>query len=111
VRAKDALSLGGTSTTPTEWDEPEVIAFRDAGEFAAWLDAHVDLQVGVWLKIAKKRSGVRSLTSEEAVDIGLCYGWISGQRKALDEATSCRSTSPAGRAAAGRRSTWPRSRS
>jgi uncharacterized protein YdeI (YjbR/CyaY-like superfamily) len=49
-----------------------VIAFRDAGEFAAWLDAHVDLQVGVWLKIAKKRSGVRSLTSEEAVDIGLC---------------------------------------
>jgi uncharacterized protein YdeI (YjbR/CyaY-like superfamily) len=85
VRAKDALSLGGTSTTPTEWDEPEVIAFRDAGEFAAWLDAHVDLQVGVWLKIAKKRSGVRSLTSEEAVDIGLCYGWISGQRKALDE--------------------------
>ena len=62
-----------------------MIAFRDAGEFATWLDTHVDLQVGVWLKIAKKRSGVRSLTSEEAVDIGLCYGWISGQRKALDE--------------------------
>ena len=62
-----------------------VIAFRDAAEFEAWLDAHVDLRVGVWLKIAKKGSGVPSLTAEEAVDLGLCYGWISGQRKAHDE--------------------------
>ena len=30
-------------------------------------------------------SGVASLTDDEAVDIGLCYGWISGQRKALDD--------------------------
>jgi len=62
-----------------------VIAFRDAAEFEAWLDAHVDLRVGVWLKIAKKGSGVPSLTSDEAVDVGLCYGWISGQRKPCDE--------------------------
>jgi len=62
-----------------------VIAFRDATEFEAWLDAHVDLQAGVWLKIAKKGSGVPSLTSDEAVDVGLCFGWISGQRKSLDE--------------------------
>jgi uncharacterized protein YdeI (YjbR/CyaY-like superfamily) len=66
-------------------NEPDVIAFRDAAEFEAWLDAHVDLQVGVWLRIAKKGSGIRSLTSEEALDIGLCYGWISGQRKSFDE--------------------------
>jgi uncharacterized protein YdeI (YjbR/CyaY-like superfamily) len=63
----------------------DVIAFRDAPEFEAWLKAHVDLQVGVWLKIAKKGSGVPSLTADEAVDIGLCYGWISGQRKSYDE--------------------------
>ena len=65
--------------------EPEVIAFHDAEAFEAWLDEHVDLQVGVWLKIAKKGSGVSSLTADEAVDVGLCYGWISGQRKSLDE--------------------------
>ena len=65
--------------------EAEVIAFRDAGEFESWLTEHVDLSVGVWLKIAKKGSGVASLTDDEAVDIGLCYGWISGQRKAHDE--------------------------
>ena len=66
-------------------DEAAVIAFRDAAEFEAWLGAHVDLQAGVWLKIAKMRSGVPSLTIDEAVDVGLCYGWISGQRKSLDE--------------------------
>lgn len=66
-------------------DEAAVIAFRDAAEFEAWLGAHVDLQAGVWLKIAKTRSGVPSLTTDEAVDVGLCYGWISGQRKSLDE--------------------------
>jgi uncharacterized protein YdeI (YjbR/CyaY-like superfamily) len=65
--------------------EAEVIAFRDAAEFESWLTEHVDLSVGVWLKIAKKGSGVASLTDDEAVDIGLCYGWISGQRKAHDE--------------------------
>jgi hypothetical protein len=35
-------------------DEAELIAFRDAAEFEAWLDANVDLQVGVWLKIARR---------------------------------------------------------
>jgi uncharacterized protein YdeI (YjbR/CyaY-like superfamily) len=72
------------STKPAA-NEPDVIAFRDAAEFEAWLDAHVDLEAGVWLKIAKKGSGVPSLTADEAVDVGLCYGWISGQRKSHDE--------------------------
>jgi uncharacterized protein YdeI (YjbR/CyaY-like superfamily) len=66
-------------------DDAEVIAFRDAAAFQAWLDGHVDHSQGVWLKIAKKSSGVQSLTDVEAVDVGLCYGWISGQRKSLDE--------------------------
>jgi uncharacterized protein YdeI (YjbR/CyaY-like superfamily) len=66
-------------------NEAEVMAFRDAAAFEAWLDAHVDLRAGVWLKLAKKRSGVPSLTADEAVDVGLCYGWISGQRKPSDD--------------------------
>ena len=68
-----------------ESGEAEVITFRDAAEFEAWLAQHVDHSAGVWLKIAKKWSGVASLTDDEAVDVGLCYGWISGQRKAFDE--------------------------
>lgn len=72
---------------PTECavGETVVMTFRDAAEFGAWLEAHVDLQGGVWLKIAKKGSGVPSLTDDEAVDVGLCYGWISGQRKSYNE--------------------------
>ena len=69
-----------------EAGEAAVIAFRDAAEFEAWLDAHAGLRAGVWLKIAKKGSGIPSLTAGEAVDAGLCYGWISGQRKSYDEA-------------------------
>jgi uncharacterized protein YdeI (YjbR/CyaY-like superfamily) len=69
----------------TAGEAAAVIAFRDAPEFEAWLDANVDLQAGVWLKIARKGSGVPSLTADEAVDVGLCYGWISGQRKAYDD--------------------------
>jgi uncharacterized protein YdeI (YjbR/CyaY-like superfamily) len=66
-------------------DLAQVIAFRDAAEFEAWLAKHADRSAGVWLKIAKKGTGVASLTDDEAVDVGLCYGWISGQRRALDE--------------------------
>ena len=68
-----------------EPDVAEVIAFRDAAEFEDWFADHVDESAGVWLKIAKKGSGIASLTDDEAVDIGLCYGWISGQRKSFDE--------------------------
>jgi len=66
-------------------DEAAVIAFQNAAEFETWLDTHLDCQAGVWLKIAKKASGVPTLTADEAVDVGLCYGWISGQRKSHDE--------------------------
>jgi uncharacterized protein YdeI (YjbR/CyaY-like superfamily) len=68
-----------------EQGQAEVIAFRNAPEFEAWLAEHVADSPGVWLKIAKKGSGIPSLTDDEAVDIGLCYGWISGQRRALDD--------------------------
>jgi len=65
--------------------EAAIIAFRDAVEFENWLAANVDQRTGVWLKIAKKETGIPSLTADEAVDVGLCYGWISGQRKSLDQ--------------------------
>jgi uncharacterized protein YdeI (YjbR/CyaY-like superfamily) len=71
-------------TKPAD-NKAAVIAFSDAAEFEVWLEAHLDLRVGVWLKIAKKGSGVPSLTDDEAVDLGLCYGWISGQRQSYDE--------------------------
>jgi len=70
--------------TPGE-DGAEILPFRDADEFDAWLSDHHDHQPGVWLKLAKAASGIPSMTSDEAVDVGLCWGWISGQRRGLDE--------------------------
>ena len=95
------------STKPSV-NEAAVIAFRDAAEFEAWLDGHVDLRAGVWLKIAKKGSGIPSLTDDEAVDLGLCYGWIAGQRKSYDKVYYLQKYVPRRPRSAGRTSMWPR---
>jgi uncharacterized protein YdeI (YjbR/CyaY-like superfamily) len=62
----------------------EVLAFADAEAFDGWLATHYARHEGVWVKVAKKGSGVASVTSDEMVDVGLCWGWISGQRRSLD---------------------------
>ena len=66
-------------------DELETIVCDDAAAWDTWLAANHGRQQGVWLKIAKKGTGVASLTNDEAVDVGLCWGWISGHRKAFDD--------------------------
>ena len=66
-------------------DGAEVRPFRDAVAFDAWLAEHHGETAGVWLKLAKASSGIPSMTSDEAVDVGLCWGWISGQRRGLDD--------------------------
>ncbi|MQS15722.1 OmdA domain containing protein [Streptomyces kaniharaensis] len=63
----------------------EVLTFADEQAFATWLSTHHTRHEGVWLKLAKKGTGIPSLTSDQAVDVGLCYGWVSGQRRGLDE--------------------------
>jgi uncharacterized protein YdeI (YjbR/CyaY-like superfamily) len=40
---------------------------------------------GIWLKFAKKGSGIASVTYAEAVEVGLCYGWIDSHTLSLDE--------------------------
>ena len=51
----------------------------------AWLETHQADTPGVWLKMAKKATGIRSVTYAEAVESALCFGWIDGQSKSLDE--------------------------
>ncbi|MFG2875385.1 YdeI family protein [Streptomyces sp. NPDC048337] len=68
-----------------EIDGVEIIAFPDGAAFEGWLAEHHTRHEGVWVKVAKKKSGIPSVGDDELVDIGLCYGWISGQRRSLDE--------------------------
>lgn len=63
----------------------DIIACRNGAEWESWLSEHHALPSGVWLKIAKKASGVPSITNSEALDGALCFGWIDGQRRALDD--------------------------
>lgn len=62
-----------------------MVSFPSGEAFAAWLDAEHDRAAGIWLKIAKKDAGVPTVSYDEAVDVALCFGWIDGQKRGLDD--------------------------
>ncbi len=66
-------------------DDLPVLPFASAEAFEAWLEAEHEHAAGVWIKMAKKASGIPSVTWDEAVPVALCFGWIDGQRRGLDE--------------------------
>ncbi len=57
--------------------------FVDAAAWERWLERHPTSE-GVWLKIAKKDSGIVSVSYADALDVALCHGWIDGQKKGFD---------------------------
>jgi uncharacterized protein YdeI (YjbR/CyaY-like superfamily) len=61
------------------------IAFASAAEWEAWLEANHAASAGVWIKMAKKDSGIESVRYPEVLESALCFGWIDGRREALDE--------------------------
>lgn len=61
------------------------LPFASKKKWAAWLAKQHDKCSGLWLKLAKKDSGIPSITYEEALDVALCYGWIDGQKKGFDD--------------------------
>jgi uncharacterized protein YdeI (YjbR/CyaY-like superfamily) len=63
-----------------------VIAFKSQRAFEAWLATQPDNSRGLWLKIAKKSSGIISISRDEAIDAALCHGWIDGQLDGFDDA-------------------------
>jgi len=62
-----------------------VLAFASPVAWEAWLAEHAAGSKGIWLKLAKKASGIASPTYAEAVDVALCHGWIDGQKLPYDE--------------------------
>jgi uncharacterized protein YdeI (YjbR/CyaY-like superfamily) len=59
--------------------------FRNPQAFEAWVSANHDRREELWLRIYKKDSGVPTVTYAEALDVALCWGWIDGIRKGLDD--------------------------
>lgn len=63
----------------------ETLRFVDEAAWEKWLAKNFDKSDGIWLAIAKKDSGEKSVTHHEALDVALCYGWIDGVRYGLDD--------------------------
>jgi uncharacterized protein YdeI (YjbR/CyaY-like superfamily) len=61
------------------------IAFPSAAAWERWLEDHHAESAGVWVKIAKKSTGIDSVHYPEVLETALCFGWIDGRRRALDE--------------------------
>jgi uncharacterized protein YdeI (YjbR/CyaY-like superfamily) len=60
--------------------------FRTPAAFRRWLEKNHDRREELWVGFYKKASGKGGLTYPEALDEALCFGWIDGVRKRLDDA-------------------------
>jgi uncharacterized protein YdeI (YjbR/CyaY-like superfamily) len=65
--------------------DPAPIPFATAAAWEQWLENNHAVSRGVWVKIAKKGTGIESVRYPEVLDSALCFGWIDARREALDE--------------------------
>jgi uncharacterized protein YdeI (YjbR/CyaY-like superfamily) len=80
------MALGtepGSPTMSSTTDLP-VKRFASRSAWEAWLAKHHDRSPGIWLELAKKDSGLKSVARPEALEVALCYGWIDGQTASVD---------------------------
>jgi uncharacterized protein YdeI (YjbR/CyaY-like superfamily) len=61
--------------------------FKSKKDWAAWLEKNHRMSAGLWLRLAKKGSRLRSVTYQEALEVALCYGWIDGQKRPENDET------------------------
>lgn len=73
-----------------------ILSFETQSSLEDWLSSNVASSAGVWLQIAKKNSGIASVTYDEAVESALCYGWIDSHKKTYDEKTWIQKFTPRG---------------
>ncbi len=93
-----AVGLAGRRSTPspvrenivkkkigkTQITQPARL-FPSQKAWETWLEKNHPKSSGLWLRLAKKNSGLQSVSYAEALQIALCYGWIDGQKKAESE--------------------------
>lgn len=67
-------------------DDLPIIPFQSQQDWEDWLEANHAASHGVWMKLAKKASGIPTVNFSDAIDVAICFGWIDGQRLGHDEA-------------------------
>jgi uncharacterized protein YdeI (YjbR/CyaY-like superfamily) len=80
----------------TATGEMPIIAFARPRAWADWLALHHASSRGVWMKLAKKATGVASVTYAEALEVALAWGWIDGQKEKFDDAAWLQKFTPRG---------------
>jgi uncharacterized protein YdeI (YjbR/CyaY-like superfamily) len=75
-------------------DGVSILVPASPAELEAWLEEHHGEKAALWVKIAKRHTGISSLTWEEMVDTVLCFGWIDGQRRGFDDSYFLQRTTP-----------------
>ncbi len=63
----------------------DILTFESAKEWEDWLSDNHPSSEGIWIRHFKKDSGVASVTTFEALEVALSYGWITGQAKPCDD--------------------------
>jgi uncharacterized protein YdeI (YjbR/CyaY-like superfamily) len=61
------------------------VYFESPAAFRTWLEAHHDRATSLWVGFHKSRTGRAGLTWPQSVDEALCFGWIDGMRKRVDD--------------------------
>jgi uncharacterized protein YdeI (YjbR/CyaY-like superfamily) len=79
------------------------IAFPSRAAWERWLEDNHAVSDGVWIKMAKKGSGIDTVSYPEVIEGALCFGWIDGRRETLDERYFLQRMTPRRR-----RSNWSR---
>ncbi len=66
-------------------DDLPILPFASPDAWEVWLEAEHERAAGVWLKIAKKDSGITSVTYAQALEVALCFGWVDSQKAGHDD--------------------------
>ncbi len=81
---------------PTIPDDRPIMSFETAQAFDAWLEQHGGASPGIYIKIAKRDSGILSITYAEALEVALCHGWIDAIRRSYDDKSFLQKYTPRG---------------
>ena len=81
---------------PFRVDQTKIHEFKTFDAFYKWLSKHCGTEREVWIKIHKLGSGLQTIRPKEAIDACLCWGWIDGIRKGLDDKSFLQRYTPRG---------------
>lgn len=94
--AKATTPKAAPKPTAAPGEELPIISFPTPSAWSAWLESNHASSRGLWLKLAKKASGIASVTYPEAVDVALTWGWIDGLKRSFDDTSWIQKFTPRG---------------